>query len=477
MLDKINPLSVDRGLVTAPAGCGKTHLITSALKEHACSKPVLVLTHTNAGVVALRQRLQLLGVPSKGFYLATIDGWALQLIKTFPKRSGHDPAITELRSPDRDYPLIRKAAARLVMSKHIVGVLSASFSRLLVDEYQDCSRSQHQLIAAMAKHLPTCVFGDPMQAIFNFGSDGIVDWETEVKGFFPSVGVLSKPWRWINQREEALGEWLLKVRSDLQCGVPIDIRKAPSSVTWKKVDGEPQVQNELRRKAASYKPPSKTGKIVVIGDSRNPGVRHQLARSVPGAVVVEPVTLQDLIDFAEMFGAPQSRTLSRLLEFARGAMTGVSKLNLESRVAVLKKGTQRKAPNTVEKAAFSFGECPSYGWAAVLLKEISYSKGIRTFRPTLLRACIETLQLASQAGDLSLREAAIQVREKFRMHGRKLPRRAIGSTLLLKGLEAEVAVVLAADELDARNLYVAMTRGSRRLVICSPDPIFSPGPV
>jgi DNA helicase-2/ATP-dependent DNA helicase PcrA len=40
--------------------------------------------------------------------------------------------------------------------------------------------------------------------------------------------------------------------------------------------------------------------------------------------------------------------------------------------------------------------------------------------------------------------------------------------LLLKGLEAEVAVILNAADLDAKNLYVAMTRGSHALVICSP---------
>ena len=44
---------------------------------------------------------------------------------------------------------------------------------------------------------------------------------------------------------------------------------------------------------------------------------------------------------------------------------------------------------------------------------------------------------------------------------------ALEEHLLLKGLEADVAVVLGADELDARHLYVAMTRGSRQLVICS----------
>lgn len=57
------------------------------------------------------------------------------------------------------------------------------------------------------------------------------------------------------------------------------------------------------------------------------------------------------------------------------------------------------------------------------------------------------------------------------MLGRALPRRAVGSTLLLKGLEAEVVVILNGDSLNAANLYVAMTRGSMRLVVCSVNPL------
>ncbi len=56
----------------------------------------------------------------------------------------------------------------------------------------------------------------------------------------------------------------------------------------------------------------------------------------------------------------------------------------------------------------------------------------------------------------------------------QLPKRAVGSTLLLKGLEAEVAVILNADALDARNLYVAMTRGSKVLMICAQTPTLAP---
>jgi len=46
-------------------------------------------------------------------------------------------------------------------------------------------------------------------------------------------------------------------------------------------------------------------------------------------------------------------------------------------------------------------------------------------------------------------------------------RKLIGTTLLVKGLEYDHAVILEADILDAKDLYVAMTRGSKSLTIIS----------
>jgi DNA helicase IV len=70
----------------------------------------------------------------------------------------------------------------------------------------------------------------------------------------------------------------------------------------------------------------------------------------------------------------------------------------------------------------------------------------------------------------SLVESALHVRERNRLQGRPLSRRAVGSTLLPKGLETDIAVILNPAQMDANNLYVAMTRGARRLVICSETP-------
>ena len=104
----IDLLGITRGLVTAPAGCGKTQLIADALVRHSGPKPVLILTHTNAGVVALRARLDKARIKPSAYRLSTIDGWAIRLITTFPQRAGHNPSIVSGARPN--YPAIREAA-------------------------------------------------------------------------------------------------------------------------------------------------------------------------------------------------------------------------------------------------------------------------------------------------------------------------------------------------------------------------------
>ncbi len=135
----MDPVEIDlraiaRGTVTAPAGCGKTQLIAHALASHRDAKPILVLTHTNAGVAALRDRLDRAGVPTGAYRLCTVDGWAIRLISTFPRRSAHDSEILRLTTPARDYPAIRDAAWKLLQAGHVNDVLKASYAHLVVDE-------------------------------------------------------------------------------------------------------------------------------------------------------------------------------------------------------------------------------------------------------------------------------------------------------------------------------------------------------
>jgi DNA helicase-2/ATP-dependent DNA helicase PcrA len=155
-------------------------------------------------------------------------------------------------------------------------------------------------------------------------------------------------------------------------------------------------------------------------------------------------------------------------------MTNVGANDLVTRVQTLLRGTARKEPSDVERTAIKFVQNPTFSHAVDLLVEINKQPGVRPYRPAVLRACIKAMQLCQSSTNLTFAEAAVRIREQNRILGSPLPKRAVGSTLLLKGLEADVAVVLNADKLDVRNLYVAMTRGCRRLIICSKSPILNP---
>lgn len=467
--NEIDLLKINRGLIVAPAGCGKTQLLVDGISRHAGGKPILVLTHTNAGVVALRSRLDKAGVKPSSYRLITIDAWAIRFISTFPKRASHDSAIIE----KQNFREIRKVAYLLLEADHVNDVILASYDRVFVDEYQDCSIFQHAIVYYLSHILPTCVVGDPMQAIFGFGTDRLADWDSDVRTHFPVVAQLDMPWRWLNAGAELLGQWLLQVRNKLLATEPVDLSQAPSEVTWVQIDGAEKDHLKLLEVGRVSSPGGK-GTVLIIGDSTKPESQQRFASQTPGAETVEAVHLRDLILFALDFEIDEPDATKKIAEFAEKVMTNVGAADLAQRMDILARGTSVKAPTDVERAALAFQLDRTYHRVGDLLLEINKKAGVHVFRPAVLRACFTALQLCASSNGISFEEAAIQVRDQNRFRGRKIPQRAVGSTLLLKGLEAEVAVILNADILNAQNLYVAITRGSKRLLICSQGHILNP---
>lgn len=366
---EIDLRTITRGAVTAPAGCGKTQLIASALAAHRGSKPILVLTHTNAGVAALRGRLDRAGVPTGSYRLSTIDGWAMRLIATFPSRSAHNPAILQLMAPATDYPAIRDAAWKLLQAGHVNEVLKASYANLIVDEYQDCSVPQHRIVCLLSLCLPTCVLGDPMQAIFGFRGNALADWDKQVCAHFPVVAELTTPWRWRNVGAEAFGQWLLKVRRLLVAGQSVDLRTGPPEhVTW--IQTVPPNDHAQRLAAARTAPATAEGRVLIIADSRNRAAQQNFASQTPGASTVEAVDLQDLLAFANSFDVRSAGALAQLLALAQSVMTNVGVPELTRRLESLQRGTARNPPNGAESRALAFVRAPSLIAASALLSEL-----------------------------------------------------------------------------------------------------------
>lgn len=463
-------LTIAKGTVVAPAGCGKTHLIIDAIQRHEFDKPILVLTHTNAGVAALRHRLQELSVPKHKYRLTTIDGWAIRLASTFPMRSGYS-AGAKPKSPN--YLKIRQATWKLLKESHVAELIVASYSMILVDEYQDCSYNQHAIVYFAAKCLPTCLLGDPLQSIFGFGDDRLAHWDDEVCKHFPLSGELTTPWRWRNADNEELGNWLLSARQTLIDRRPIDISNSPESVRWTKLEGDKEDHKRLVT-AARCKHKSKGETTLVIGDSRSAPSRYRIAKSVPGIVTVEPVELKDLTKFASTLELGDGHSLEETLEFAKSVLTNVDVKGTIQRVKSLTSGRATKPATEMELAAIDLHDTPTLPNVANLLSACSKQTECRNYRPAVSRSCLQAISMCTPSNDVGFEEAAILVREQNRAVGRQLPRNAIGSTLLLKGLEADHVVVLNADQLDAKNLYVAMTRGSKTVTLCSKTRALNP---
>jgi DNA helicase-2/ATP-dependent DNA helicase PcrA len=76
---------------------------------------------------------------------------------------------------------------------------------------------------------------------------------------------------------------------------------------------------------------------------------------------------------------------------------------------------------------------------------------------------------------LNLPQAADKFQSELRHRGRIVgSRKIVSTTLLVKSLEFDHGIVLDASSLSSKELYVALTRGSKTLTIISKASILRP---
>lgn len=458
-------LDNDVGSIVAPAGCGKTQLITDTLVIKP-NKPYLVLTHTTAGVAALKQRLKKLSVPTQNFFVTTIDGWALRLAKNFPASC---PVQASPENPRVFYPELRRSVLALLQNGNVNDILRASYSRLLVDEYQDCNFLQHQLITELSSLIPTIVFGDPMQCIFNFAGR-MPDWNNEVQGRFPPIHELTVPWRWNNAGSHVLGQWVLDCRNILSQGNKIDLSTCPGYVHHKPLVGVANTDLQAQQ-AAQYDilNRAQNESLLVIGDSINENSRHRYAQNSRSIDVVEPVQLADVTNATQAFDNNQGLDLvEKILVHAGKMMTNVQRPQTLQRLHTIQAGRNRTPANRLETALLSVLQDNSRNSILSALQQLEFKQEVKVYRKAAFAALKDSISLSISMPDQTMLDAASSIREQLRLRGdRRIPQRAIGSTLLLKGLECDHSLILNADSMNAQHLYVALSRGAKSTTVFS----------
>jgi hypothetical protein len=218
-------------VVEAAAGCGKTHeAVAAALALGQSLQPgqeVLLLTHTNAARDVFESRIREERAPAR---MQTIDSLAFEIVQRYaPHLDLAQPILPDsVHAGHPSFHDIERHAAELLHEAPAVAEgLAWRHPVLLVDEHQDSSPHQHQIVERIGAADSTRVryFGDRLQVIYDFAGGGDA-WGELCAEHVPVV--LDHGHRWNDN--PALRDWLLLARNSLLGGQAIPLQSRPDCV-------------------------------------------------------------------------------------------------------------------------------------------------------------------------------------------------------------------------------------------------------
>lgn len=455
-------VSGQRTWLSAPAGYGKTYTIVECLKIALGRQ--LILTHTHAGVASIKAKLIAAQIDTKAYQVETISSFAQTYFNAF-YTAGDAPS----QEASDYHKFIIEKVAQLMRSNLVRHILVATYSGVFVDEYQDCSKKQHEMIVAIAEVLPTHILGDPLQGIFDFG-DTPVDIPSDISNFlaFPE---LNTPHRWIRANRPDLGQCLSEIRKNLKAKQPININDYTSEIEFVCAQEKDKAVRETAYFSKLQELCKERSVLVIHPHSSNMIPRIRFAQSFPGFSLVESIDHKDFYTFAkasdQLLQSQVTELTMRnyLYELADVGVVGRSALDNWFNPQGFKAKRDESDKLTVDCLRKQIKSCSSSKEIQDILESIFALKGLRCYRPELLWGMRKALHYASSNG-ISIFDAMKQHRNVVRRNGRKVDGRCIGTTLLTKGLEFDTVAILDAQHFKCpKNFYVAMTRCCRRLIV------------
>lgn len=463
-MDEISPLSTeDLGLprlaVIAPAGFGKTEFIASIVVDDEGSP--LVLTHTNAGVSALRKRVaSKSGGKRHPGRISTIAGWCEAWVTAYPSVSDYSDFCEEkAERQDTYYRHLYEAMLKLLKTPWTRRSLRSTYSRLIVDEYQDCTNLQHKIVLAVSEFLPVLVLGDPMQGIFYWvKGDSPIRWDAIA---MPLRTLDGKPWRWTNSGHQGLGEYIGSVRTGLLPTL------SGSDVT---IDLSTPCRDVILMRSEDLQKLRPSGTCSVAYLTTVKGIQYGFSQSHWGFQSNEPVDGQEAESFCTLVDTLEGASLAlSAIGFLKECFTKVGS-ELSAYIKHLEKGNfdfrQVRKKRTIGDTIGSLEHDSSSGAVLRLLREVyKDSSTFRLHRGVLFWEVCRALERASSDG-VAAKDALQSMRSWGRAHEDYMRYKAISSrTVLSKGLEYDVAVVDVMRMKDPRDFYVAISRCKKRLVL------------
>ena len=496
-LDKIDwtsYLKCHRGLLIAPAGHGKTTAIADCIMQCPDESCHLILTHTHAGIASLREKLKMKKVPRNKYQIDTITGLAQRYVLSY-EGNKNLPS-----NEDNSYfPTVVQHCTELMNSAMIQIIIKASYNGVFVDEYQDCTIEQHEMVLALSKNLPLHILGDPLQGIFSFEKNALVDFERDLTGF-QTYNFLNYPWRWHNTNEE-LGGQILSMRQCLEAHKPILLDKInckglevvfhSSSADLHNDSFLKVLRSTIKRNVdnsfliiyPSYDEPNKTGQIQRRGtllDRKNLkiaidyGYNFHMIDAIDSKIFYS--CSRKIDDFINSCHARRRiQKIKTLYDIMQAMHFGVSAMNdwIDRDNNRIKHKRDKECKTKGEKLQLLFDMLEDKPNLSNLMMMFDYVYSLTKNKCHFKELYCEIKRASEIAinDHIPMYEAMVRLKNGIRHMGRKIEGRCIGTTLLTKGLEFDTVVLYEAHKfVDAKNFYVAISRARKKLVIITSAP-------
>jgi len=448
-----------KSLIIAPAGYGKTYTIAKCLSFTEGTQ--LILTHTNAGVASIKYKLRKLNIDAK-YCVETISGFAQKYVHAF---------FPKTLIPEQDssgyFPFIIEEANKLFKIKLIKRIITTNYKGLFVDEYQDCTISQHNLINTLVEIIPTHILGDPLQGIFDFNNEELVNFDRDLSNY-TITGTLEIPWRWKNTNIE-LGDDLKLMREKLEKGECINLDETKSIEKYLVNEVDLYIHNNFYNRKLWNIIGNEKSLLMIYPQSHNINGRLKVIKTFGNILkLVEAMDGSEFYKFSKMIDASNTDTIYSTLHSLSESMFSKSIINNWFGTNALKQKRDEKDKLIVEPIKYSLEELQksiSLDHIAKVFKLINVLPNNKCYRKELYQDLCKATEIAWY-NKQSVYDSMSKIRNSKRHVGKSILGKNIGTTLLTKGLEFDTVVILDAQKIKCpKNFYVAVTRATKRLVV------------
>ena len=470
----------------APAGHGKTTAIADYLLLCGNGSCQLVLTHTHAGIASLRKKFTHKNVPTDRYQLDTITGFAQKYVLGFCG----DKALPDEEAKDYFDEAVNKCT-EILRRPLVQKVITSTYQGIIVDEYQDCTQDQHQMIMALAENLPLHILGDPLQGIFSFEKKPMVDFNSDL-GFFIEHRFLATPWRWENTNP-VLGQSIYNMRLALERGqiVPLqdNVNGGIRVYHHENVNEYDQEYLNWLRQLIKFHETASTHILMPTYYEKNEYGVNRLRGDVNDRISLKTqfdfrneYEILDAIDSSEYYSLAkradtflmkcrQGSRLKRIqhifdlvidMRFTKGS---VGKWIKRTENRLIDRNKFKNESRTLEELMDAFETRLSMESFYNLIRYLSNLPEMKCYHWGVKNSFLRSLRYATLQ-NCTIFEAMKHLKSMIRHQGRKIEGKCIGTTLLTKGLEFDTVIILYPERFeDKKNFYVAISRACKKLVM------------